>query len=277
MRVTTVALAVVVACACGPTAVLGTYRPVVLMHGLDASASAMSRVLQWVEADFPGIHVNNVEVGNGKTDSWFMPIEKQVCTLRRGGIGGAQLLGQQLTRIVLIRGAIQVEAFAAAVRADPALANGFNLICHSQGGMLGRAYIAKFNTPPVHNFITWSSPHAGVYGVPDFNAICPDKVYPRLLPRSGTTAATWRDGPLVCRLSCFHTERQLPPLSSPDKDKPTVGLPVAQRALFGADGGRRGDSAGPHRVRCVSAQRVSEVGRGSESFFCCASGTGEIQ
>eukprot|EP00035_Acanthoeca_spectabilis_P037041 m.43264 g.43264 ORF g.43264 m.43264 type:complete len:304 (-) comp8407_c0_seq1:1684-2595(-) len=150
MRGTTVALAVVVACACGPTAVLGTYRPVVLMHGLDASASAMSRVLQWVEADFPGIHVNNVEVGNGKTDSWFMPIEKQV------------------------------EAFAAAVRADPALANGFNLICHSQGGMLGRAYIAKFNTPPVHNFITWSSPHAGVYGVPDFNAICPDKDCPWL-------------------------------------------------------------------------------------------------
>lgn len=59
------------------------YRPVVLMHGLDASASSMSRVKEWVEADYPGIHVNNVEVGNGKLDSWFMPIDKQV-----GAIGG---------------------------------------------------------------------------------------------------------------------------------------------------------------------------------------------
>jgi palmitoyl-protein thioesterase len=125
-------------------------RPVALMHGLDASAESMNGVEQWVKADFPGIYTHNIEVGNGKDDSWFMPIDKQV------------------------------QAFAKVVQQDPNLAKGFNLICHSQGGMLGRAYIERYNNPPVHNLITWSSPHAGVYGVPDFNAICPDQDCPWL-------------------------------------------------------------------------------------------------
>jgi len=90
------------------------------------------------------------EVGNGKMDSWFMPINKQV------------------------------EEFAKVVKSDPNLAKGFNIICHSQGGMLARAYIERYNNPPVYNFITWSSPHAGVYGVPDFNVLCPDKDCPWL-------------------------------------------------------------------------------------------------
>jgi len=131
-------------------AVLGVFRPVALMHGLDASAEAMNGVEQWVKADFPGIYTHNIEVGNGKEDSWFMPIERQV------------------------------EEFAKVVKADVNLAKGFNLICHSQGGMLARAYIERYNNPPVHNFITWSTPHAGVYGVPDFNVLCPDKDCPWL-------------------------------------------------------------------------------------------------
>ena len=32
------------------------YRPVVLMHGLTATAEAMSHAQQWIEADFPGIY-----------------------------------------------------------------------------------------------------------------------------------------------------------------------------------------------------------------------------
>jgi len=131
-------------------AVLAAFRPVALMHGLDASAEAMKGAEQWIKADFPGIYTHNIEIGNGLYDSFFMPIEKQV------------------------------EAFVKVVRADPNLAHGFNLVCHSQGGLLARAYIERYNNPPVHNFITWSTPHAGVYGVPDFNVLCPDKDCPWL-------------------------------------------------------------------------------------------------
>ncbi len=74
----------------------------------------------------------------------------------------------------------QVDEFAATIRNDTSLAKGFNLVCHSQGGLIGRAYIERYNNPPVHNFITWSSPHGGQYGVPDFNAICPDHTCPWL-------------------------------------------------------------------------------------------------
>jgi palmitoyl-protein thioesterase len=127
-----------------------TRRPVVLMHGLMATSSAMSHAQGWIEEDFPGIYVKNVEVTNSKIQSLLVDIN------------------------------VQVERFAAQVRGDPALARGFNLIGHSQGGLIGRAYIHRFNDPPVYNFVSWVGPMAGVYGVPDFNALCPDVVCPWL-------------------------------------------------------------------------------------------------
>ena len=127
-----------------------TRRPVVLMHGLMATAEAMSHAQQWIEADFPGIYVKNVETVPSKIDSLLVDINKQV------------------------------ETFAREVKSDPKLAQGFNLIGHSQGGLISRAYIHRFNDPPVHNFISWAGPQAGVYGVPDFNALCPDALCPWL-------------------------------------------------------------------------------------------------
>jgi palmitoyl-protein thioesterase len=123
-------------------AVVECYRPVVLLHGLLASKEAMSHAEKWIKADFNGIYVHNVEIGNGRDDSLFMNINQQVAE------------------------------FARHVKADPKLANGFNLIGHSQGGLITRAYIERFNDPPVHNWISWAGPQAGVYGVPDLNAYC---------------------------------------------------------------------------------------------------------
>ena len=70
----------------------------------------------------------------------------------------------------------QIESFAQTVRSDPELARGFNLIGHSQGGLIVRAYVERFNNPPVYNMISWAGPQAGVFGVPDFNSLCPDAV-----------------------------------------------------------------------------------------------------
>jgi len=156
-----------------------TWRPVVLMHGLFASAEAMSHAQAWIEADFPGIHTLNVEIGDGKDSSLLMDLN------------------------------LQVEAFTKAVQADPLLANGFNLVAHSQGGLISRGFIERVNVPPVYNFITWSTPHQGVYGVPDFNALCPDtpcpwlnNIFDALLDGKGTEpwlqkfisfAAYWQD------------------------------------------------------------------------------------
>ncbi|MCL4420007.1 hypothetical protein M1146_08065 [Patescibacteria group bacterium] len=48
--------------------VSGTYRPVVLLHGILGSKEDMVDVVAWIQKDFPGIHVFNAEVGNGFYD-----------------------------------------------------------------------------------------------------------------------------------------------------------------------------------------------------------------
>jgi pimeloyl-ACP methyl ester carboxylesterase len=50
----------------------------------------------------------------------------------------------------------QIDTFAAIVRSDPKLANGFNMIGHSQGGLITRAYVERYNNPPVYNLISWA-------------------------------------------------------------------------------------------------------------------------
>lgn len=56
----------------------------------------------------------------------------------------------------------QVDKLAAAIRADPNLKKGFNLIGHSQGGLLTRAYVERYNDPPVYNLLGWVPPNDGV-------------------------------------------------------------------------------------------------------------------
>uniref|UniRef100_A0A7S1CYF3 Palmitoyl-protein thioesterase 1 n=1 Tax=Cyclophora tenuis TaxID=216820 RepID=A0A7S1CYF3_CYCTE len=59
-----------------------------------------------------------------------------------------------------------VEIFAANIRKDPKLANGFHAIGLSQGNNVIRGYIAKHNYPPVHTFISINGVNAGEGAVP---------------------------------------------------------------------------------------------------------------
>jgi len=59
-----------------------------------------------------------------------------------------------------------VDVFAEAVRADPALANGFNAFGLSQGNNLIRGYIQKYNDPPVNTFMSINGINAGVGAFP---------------------------------------------------------------------------------------------------------------
>jgi len=119
------------------TAIEGAWRPVVLMHGLTDEAKSMENPKKWIQADFPGIYVANIEIGNGASSSLFQHFPTQV------------------------------DEFARKVQADPNLRNGFNVIGHSQGGLIVRGYVEKFNNPQVYNMITWAAPHGGQYGVPE--------------------------------------------------------------------------------------------------------------
>jgi len=125
------------------------YRPVVLLHGLLAGSEAMDHIQSWIEQDFPGIYVKNIEIGNGRLDSLFLDLNEQCSSL------------------------------ANQILKDPKLSNSFTLIGHSQGALTSRCAIERFNLP-VYNFISLAGPQDGVYGVPDFNALCPDNLCPWL-------------------------------------------------------------------------------------------------
>lgn len=60
----------------------------------------------------------------------------------------------------------QVDYFASVVRSDEHLVDGFNAIGYSQGNLLIRGYIERYNDPPVLNFISMHGPLAGVAGFP---------------------------------------------------------------------------------------------------------------
>jgi len=64
-----------------------------------------------------------------------------------------------------------VDEFAKRIRAEPSLANGFHCVGFSQGNMLCRGYIHKYNDPPVS---TWLSVHGTVMGVAGFPHCDPD-------------------------------------------------------------------------------------------------------
>ena len=53
----------------------GTYRPVVMLHGILGDKSDMILPKQWIEKDYPGIYVANIEIGNGFYDRYCFESE----------------------------------------------------------------------------------------------------------------------------------------------------------------------------------------------------------
>ncbi|KAG6586588.1 Palmitoyl-protein thioesterase 1 [Phytophthora cinnamomi] len=124
--------------------------PVVLMHGMgDAAGNGGMVRIQKAVAERLGVYVASVQLGDSVQEdvmnSFFVTMNNQT------------------------------DWFAKIVREDPQLANGFNAIGFSQGNLLVRAYIERFNDPPVFNFISFHGPLAGVGGLPrcsPLNIIC---------------------------------------------------------------------------------------------------------
>jgi palmitoyl-protein thioesterase len=117
----------------------GGVMPVVQMHGLGDFANnphGMVPLAQSISDYLGGAYVINVQTGINSIDdisnSYFMSLNDQV------------------------------DFFAAVVSSDPALAHGFNAIGYSQGSLVIRGYIEKYNNPPVLNFISMHGPLAGI-------------------------------------------------------------------------------------------------------------------
>jgi len=118
--------------------------PTVLMHGITANIGTVSHVGDVLRKYFPTMYIKAVEIGDGKVDSLFWNIERQV-----------QSFCDQLANDTLLRG-------------------GINLIGFSQGGIITRTYLERCNNPPVVNYISWVSPQGGQFGVPSLDNISSD-------------------------------------------------------------------------------------------------------
>lgn len=111
------------------------YLPIVLVHGICADKFSMLPTQQYIYKYMPGTYVKNVQIGAGKITS-FWNMYSQVDWLRR------------------------------VLQKDPKLKNGCNIIAHSQGGLVARYFVERYNKPRVYNYISWGSPQCGVFGTP---------------------------------------------------------------------------------------------------------------
>jgi len=123
------------------------YRPTVLWHGMGDTCCypfSMGKIKDLIEQYLPGIYVYSIEVGTSLEDdafnSYFMNVNDQI------------------------------EYVHAKLKNDSQLANGFNAMGFSQGGQFLRAYVERFNDPPVYNLLSVGGQHQGIFGLPKCDA-----------------------------------------------------------------------------------------------------------
>lgn len=116
--------------------------PVVLAHGMGDSCfnSGMQKITSHVSTQLGGVYATCIPTG--------------------------QTQGEDTNNGYFLNMNANVDIFAAAVAADEKLKGGFHAIGFSQGNNVIRGYIARYNDPPVHTFISVNGVNAGVGAVP---------------------------------------------------------------------------------------------------------------
>lgn len=109
------------------------FRPVVFVHGLGDvfNGPGMSMLTNSVKSEFHWIRIFSAEPGGGLF-SMAKPFPSMV------------------------------EDFVKQIQSIPSLKDGFNLVGYSQGGLIARAYVEKYNDPPVYNLISLHGPQSGI-------------------------------------------------------------------------------------------------------------------
>ncbi|KZT00467.1 alpha/beta-hydrolase [Laetiporus sulphureus 93-53] len=117
-------------------------RPLVIWHGLgDSYASpGILEFIARVKDMHPGIFVHSIYVDQNPEEdtraTWFGNVNEQL-----------EQVSEQLANHTELNG-------------------GFDAIGFSQGGQFLRAYVERYNTPPVHNLITFGAQHMGISDIP---------------------------------------------------------------------------------------------------------------
>lgn len=111
----------------------GQYRPVILVHGIMADAASLYYLRDYIAKAHPGTQIIDTDLfstGLSLVDMWT-----------------------------------QVNVIGALVKnVSDNNPNGFHILGDSQGGVLVRGILQKFNDLNVHTFISMSSPQNGQFG-----------------------------------------------------------------------------------------------------------------
>ncbi|KAJ7928596.1 palmitoyl-protein thioesterase [Mycena leptocephala] len=138
-------------------------RPLVLWHGLGDSATSpgMLQFAEEIKTVHPGIFVHSIY------------IEEDLDKDRQAGFYGN--VNEQ------------IEFVSEQIAAIPELEGGFDALGFSQGGQFLRAYVERYNSPPVHNLITFGSQHMGIADIPE----CGPRDFLCQIARRATRAAVY--------------------------------------------------------------------------------------
>lgn len=111
---------------------------VVLVHGILGDAHSMKPTKRYIEQAFgkERVYIKNVELGCGEVGSLFN-METQAEWLRKAIQSDDELKGKSII-----------------------------IIAHSQGGLVARYFIEKYNEPHVHTYIALGTPQFGIFGTP---------------------------------------------------------------------------------------------------------------
>lgn len=109
--------------------------PIVLVHGILSDKHSMIPTKKYIKKYLPGVYVKNIKLGDGKLTSLFN-MHDQVAWLKKE------------------------------LENDKHLRDGCIIICHSQGGLIARYFIEKYNNPRVYVYIAWGTPQSGLFGAP---------------------------------------------------------------------------------------------------------------
>ncbi|EDL83412.1 palmitoyl-protein thioesterase 2, isoform CRA_c [Rattus norvegicus] len=111
----------------------GSYKPVIVVHGLFDSSYSFRHLLDYINETHPGTVVTVLDLFDGRES--LRPLWEQVQGFR--------------------------EAVVPIMEKAP---EGVHLICYSQGGLVCRALLSVMDEHNVDSFISLSSPQMGQYG-----------------------------------------------------------------------------------------------------------------
>ena len=108
---------------------------IILVHGLLTDSQDLKLAAEKIKIAIPDAYVKTVDLGFGKWTSFFNLFDQ------------AEWLKMELNN-------------------DPNVGNNCIMIGHSQGGLVARYYVQRYNMPKVKTLITWGAPHQGIFGSP---------------------------------------------------------------------------------------------------------------